>query len=127
MSTDDKFMNDMTEAMGGKEGIRDVFVDAASDKIIKEGFINYTPPERRENLPDDEMMGRMADSEGLNLQRSIFSEERQMARNAINQIFQDMKDPDIETSTQLNPEYQVNITEEDLDYFMDAFLAEDAK
>lgn len=113
---------DLLELVGGEEELDNLVGESMDEKLRDDGYLMYVSPSAGFKELDYEAMGRNAEAQTLGTKRQVFAEERQKIRNTLNNIFNDLKKPDINSEVRLNPEFAINIAEEDLDYILDAYL-----
>jgi len=116
--TKDQILN----LIGGEEGAEELMAEVVSDKIADDGFLVYVPPEHSLIEVDDDELDELAEQQSIATLRLMFADLRQKIRNALEEIFSDMKKHNDDSEIRLNKFYNVEISEEEIDLVMMAIL-----
>jgi len=108
--------------IGGQAGAEEIMTEVVADRLDDDGYLVYIPPEHSLIEVDSDTVDELAEQGALEQLRHTFADLRKKIYDALNEVFEEMKDHDSDTEIKLNKFYSIEITEEDIDTIMFAIL-----
>jgi len=112
----------LKELLGGDEGIKDIFAEAARDKLDDDGMLVYVPPLMPLRGLEDRDVDAIAEMDTVNMFRYIYSDLRDNVRTMIDEIITSLKSSENDPEIRLNPEFSPSVSDEEVDFITKSML-----